>query len=242
MTDDVAHTGSAEPPADLAAEYVLGVLDAPARRGAERRIAEDAAFAAEVAAWERKLTPLIAAVPPIEPPPAVWQAIARRLGLAANGARSPARSSLWESLSFWRTLGVASSALAAASLFAVAVLLRPVPPEAPPLVATLQGTGALAATFVARVDPKRGTLLVVPTSALSTDGRAPELWLISPGVDPQPVGLLDPARPVTLAIPARLIPQATRDAVLAVSLEPPGGSPTGKPTGPVVAQGALTNL
>jgi len=27
-----------------------------------------------------------------------------------------------------------------------------------------------------------------------------------------------------------------------VSLEPPGGSPTGQPTGPVIATGKLTNL
>jgi anti-sigma-K factor RskA len=32
------------------------------------------------------------------------------------------------------------------------------------------------------------------------------------------------------------------DATLAVSLEPPGGSPTGQPTGPVIASGKLTNL
>ena len=31
-------------------------------------------------------------------------------------------------------------------------------------------------------------------------------------------------------------------AALAVSLEPPGGSPTGKPTGPVLYQGRLLAL
>ena len=29
-------------------------------------------------------------------------------------------------------------------------------------------------------------------------------------------------------------------ATIAISVEPPGGSPTGAPTGPVVASGALT--
>ena len=32
------------------------------------------------------------------------------------------------------------------------------------------------------------------------------------------------------------------NAVLAVSLEPPGGSPTGLPTGPVIGTGKLTSL
>ena len=39
-------------------------------------------------------------------------------------------------------------------------------------------------------------------------------------------------------LPGRL----TADAGLAVSLEPPGGSPTGQPTGPVIASGKLTSL
>jgi anti-sigma-K factor RskA len=32
------------------------------------------------------------------------------------------------------------------------------------------------------------------------------------------------------------------EAVLAVSLEPEGGSPTGQPTGPVIANGKLAQL
>jgi anti-sigma-K factor RskA len=35
---------------------------------------------------------------------------------------------------------------------------------------------------------------------------------------------------------------ANGQAVLAISLEPPGGSTTGAPTGPVIAQGKLTAL
>lgn len=33
-----------------------------------------------------------------------------------------------------------------------------------------------------------------------------------------------------------------RGAVLAISLEPPGGSPTGAPTGPVIAAGEVRTL
>jgi anti-sigma-K factor RskA len=36
--------------------------------------------------------------------------------------------------------------------------------------------------------------------------------------------------------------QLEQGAVLAVSVEPPGGSPTGQPTGPVVATGDLKNI
>lgn len=59
---------------------------------------------------------------------------------------------------------------------------------------------------------------------------------------PRPVGLLRADAAVSLTLPADLAALAKNDAVLAVSLEPPGGSPTGLPTGPVIATGKLTSL
>jgi anti-sigma-K factor RskA len=43
-------------------------------------------------------------------------------------------------------------------------------------------------------------------------------------------------------VPRDLVARITADATLAVSMEPPGGSPTGQPTGPVIARGTLTSL
>ncbi len=47
----------------LAAEYVLGTLDAGERSAAEARLAADMSFRAAVAAWERRLQPLADAAP-----------------------------------------------------------------------------------------------------------------------------------------------------------------------------------
>jgi anti-sigma-K factor RskA len=69
-----------------------------------------------------------------------------------------------------------------------------------------------------------------------------ELWLIPPGEKPHSLGLIDPDRPVTISVPASLLPKVNSEAILAVSLEPPGGSPTGQPTGPVIANGKLAAL
>ena len=80
-------------------------------------------------------------------------------------------------------------------------------------------------------------------AAFSGDAtRVPELWLIPPDGRPRPVGLLRADRGVTLSLPPELAVLATGKAVLAVSLEPPGGSPTGLPTGPVIGTGPLTSL
>ncbi len=83
---------------------------------------------------------------------------------------------------------------------------------------------------------------MVPAAFSADATRVPELWLIPADGKPRPLGLLSADRPVTIAIPAELRAQAIGDAVLAVSLEPPGGSPTGQPTGPVIASGKLTTL
>jgi anti-sigma-K factor RskA len=82
----------------------------------------------------------------------------------------------------------------------------------------------------------------VPAAANIPADRVAELWLIPADGKPRSLGLLRADRPVTLALSPNLAGQATAAAVLAVSLEPPGGSPTGAPTGPVIGQGKLINL
>jgi anti-sigma-K factor RskA len=47
---------------------------------------------------------------------------------------------------------------------------------------------------------------------------------------------------VTIKVPKDLLRAVSNEAVLAVSLEPLGGSPTGQPTGPVIANGKLASL
>ena len=217
-------------PQNLAAEYVLGVLDAAERREAERRIAREPGFAAEVAYWEARLGMLADEVAEVAPPARVWRGIETAFG----GAAKP---SLWNSLAFWRAFGIGSLGLAAAS---IAALFFVAPPAQKPMFATLQ-QGA-AAAFVVGVDATRGQIYVVPAAYSRDVQRVAELWLIAPGEKPKSLGLLDPAQPVTLVVPEAMRDRMNPDAVLAVTLEPPGGAPGGIPTGPVVAQGKFTGL
>jgi anti-sigma-K factor RskA len=72
--------------ASLAAEYVLGTLSAEERAQALSLIETDAAFAAEVHYWERRLGELHVMVEAVEPPSEVWQSIARRIeGASPSG-------------------------------------------------------------------------------------------------------------------------------------------------------------
>jgi hypothetical protein len=56
----------------LAAEYVLGTLDADERSAARALIAEDEEFAGKVRVWERRLGELHLMVDPVEPEPEIW--------------------------------------------------------------------------------------------------------------------------------------------------------------------------
>jgi len=96
--------------------------------------------------------------------------------------------------------------------------------------------------FVASVDVRRATVTVMPVAYRPDPVRVPELWLIPSGGKPLPLGVLIADRPTQIAIPPGFCRSGQAQAVLAVSLEPPGGSPTGQPTGPVIGSGKLTNL
>jgi anti-sigma-K factor RskA len=216
----------------LAAEYALGVLSGAERAAAEQRVARDPGFARLVAEWEQRLAPWVAEIASVVPPPQVWDRIVGAL------PPPPQNRGLWQSLAFWRGLSLATGALAAACLAALIYLGALT--QQPPLVATIEGDGHRH--FVATIDSKRGTVAVVPAAFSADANRVPELWLIPADGKPRPVGLLSADQTVTLALPAELAALAKGDAVLAVSLEPPGGSTTGLPTGPVIATGKLTSL
>ena len=218
----------------VAAEYVLGVLGAEERREVERRLLHEPALAAEVAFWEERIGVLADAVAPVAPPQHTWSQI--EAAIASPQAAQPA--SLWQNLAFWRGFGIASATLAAASIAAL-VYIGLIPATRAPLMATLAGSSGQP-NVVAAVTGN--DLLVVPAALLTNDPRAVELWLILPNQRPHSLGLIHPGQAMRLTIPPDLADRLTPDAALAISLEPPGGSPTGQPTGPVIASGRLTRL
>jgi len=215
-----------------AAEYALGVLASTDREAAALRVAREPAFAALVAAWEERLAPWAAEIPELAPPPQVWERIA-----AALPSEPQQRAGFWQSLVFWRSLGMVS-ALAAACL--AVLLYLSVGSKQATFVASIEGEGQRI--FVAAVDVTRRTVAVIPVAYRPDPTRVPELWLIPSGGKPLPLGVLPADGLAQITIPPAFADQARRDAVFAVSLEPPGGSPTGEPTGPVIGSGKLTNL
>jgi anti-sigma-K factor RskA len=119
----------------LAAEYVLGVLEADARQMVSNRAVSNAGLAAAIARWERMLAPLALLVPPVEPPAELWRRLQQAIGSAAPVVDELAAA---REVRTWRWATVASLALAAGLAF-VAFLPRTAPPVAVAALAPLSG-------------------------------------------------------------------------------------------------------
>jgi anti-sigma-K factor RskA len=200
----------------LAGEYVTGLLSLAERAAIEARLRRDPAFVALVTDWENRLADLNDGYAEAPAPNLLPAIEARLFPVAAKPRRN------------W--LGWLGGAAAAASLaVAVLVMLPPVTP--PPVIATLASTDAPLRYEAAYAD---GALIVTRVAGTPAPaGQVHELWIIAPDSVPVSLGLLAEA---SLTITAAKPPAGW---VLAVSLEPAGGSPTGAPTGPVLLTGEI---
>jgi anti-sigma-K factor RskA len=234
--------GDQEPPSDdlVAAEYVLGVLDAGPRLAAESRILTDRAFADRVASWQRRFAPLILELRPVDVPGRVWTRIRERLGWPLD---EPSVTRAARGVAFWR-LATGVAAAVALGLLAVDFVPRWISTrvseaQLAKAVTTLSRDDG-SAGWLATVDARRGTLLMVPVpSAPDAQGRAAELWLIPSGQAPRSLGRVSFDRAETVAVPATSRADLTSNSVLAITLEPAAGIPHVAPTGPIVAKGAI---
>ncbi len=211
---------SMEPEEDddlLAAEYVLGVLPLDQRIAARNREKTDPVFAAMIAVWQARLTLLNDATPEVAPSREVFERLESRLFPLA-----PRKSWL---TGFWAAAG---SVLAAAVVVLFFLNAAPTP--------------TLTATLAAN-DSEISYLVQISSAGISATrsgpgpaaGQAHELWLIVGDAAPVSLGLIDEA---PLPLPDSLTP----GMILAVSLEPAGGSTAGAPTGPVLSLGALEKI
>jgi anti-sigma-K factor RskA len=236
----------------LAAEYALGTLRGRARARFQRWLAQDAALARRAEEWATRLDPLSRSVEPVRPPTRVWRAIEARLGPA------PAGAGLWHSLAFWRVLALAASGTAASLLFAVVALGPGAPQPAPAPVVLRVPSNEMPATYLAVLsDPKTNKPMLVAAASRTSDqlwvktldpsinvpDKSLELWAIMPaGQPPKSLGMVGRGDKTMLPLHSVADRSLGDVPMLAVSLEPMGGSPTGAPTGPVMYSGPCVKV
>jgi anti-sigma-K factor RskA len=224
----------------LAAEFALGTASFRVRRRLRAVAARDPVVADALARWQRDLAIFADAITPITPAPRVWEGIATQLGLDEGGARTPRPTPWWERLAVWRAFAVASLVIAIG--LGVAEFVRPPAPAAAPIVVVLAGADAKPALLATASRDERFLTLKTIANTAPAPGRVFELWALPQGGAPRSLGVIPSGNVVHVPLPSPAAESLTNIPALAVSLEPPGGSPTGQPTGPVLFSGSVERM
>src|SRR5262245_45691686 len=224
----------------LAADYVLGQLDASERSAVAARLQREPALRAAVEAWERRLAPLNDLTVSVTPSTDLFAAIEARTGGHSPGVAAASNVvDLTRRLKRWRTATGLAGALAASLVIALAVREVDRPPSTGNLVAVLQKDAASPA-FVLTVDLTAKSFTVRSVAPERQADKSYELWLVSDKLPaPRSLGLVGQSEFDTRRALSGYDPAVIANATFAVSVEPKGGSPTGQPTGAVVYAGKL---
>jgi anti-sigma-K factor RskA len=234
-------------PAELADEYVLGLLDPGERREVEARLARDPDLAARVGAARDRFLPLDEGCAPLTPPPDLWSRIeagldgaARRAGppAAAGVAAGPAAGAARRARGGrWSAPRRALAALALAASLAGAFWLGS-------LTSALHRAAVVAVLADGQGNPvalvestrRNGVRIVFLAEPEAAPGAVYQVWT-KPDPDGPPVslGVLEEADGARLRAPD--LPAPAPAQLYEITVEPPGGSPTGLPTGPIFGVG-----
>lgn len=237
----------------LSAEYALGTLSGLPRQRFSRLLKTREDLRGEVRFWEARLAPLLGTLSPKAPRELVWAAIDRQINAVASPAPNQERLKRGASAFMQVWAVAASAAVVALSLQLYKQAHLPPPPaqvvtkivtveQKPPFVAMLQDPKSETVWMVA-LNPGQGTISVSTRGqyAVDTAQHSLELWVLGePGQPPVSLGLLPDHGRRSLPMPAGV--KMPDKPVLAVSLEPAGGSPTGLPTGPVLLTAPVVAL
>jgi anti-sigma-K factor RskA len=219
----------------LAGEYVLGLLEGAAGQAAERRLATDPAFAREVETWRARFAAFDDAAEPHPAGEELWRKIEAGVPLArpqVTGAPS-AWTRFWNNLAAVRATALGASLAALLLAVGLGFAIRAASQQ-PTMVAVLLDGSRAGAVVHAFAD---GRVVLVPITSINVPpGRALEVWTLpSRERGPVSVGLMNQARTLNLSL--KDLPAPGPDQLFEITLEPATGSPTGRPTGPVLFKG-----
>ncbi|KPB02935.1 anti-sigma factor [Ahrensia marina] len=222
----------------LAAEYALGTLPHGERISLEKRIVAEAGLRNRVAWWNSQFVTLVDEVEPVEAPASVLRKVEERLFTSSSS-----NASIWSSLGFWRGLSIASLAglIVVGGLYANNVIAPQQPASGNVFVAQMAGEDS-DLRLVAYYDDDAKKLRLKRTAGEAAQNRDFELWIIAGSEDPVSMGVLPTDDIYEVDVPEELQAAMSSEAVLAITDEPEGGSPSGKPTGAVLAAGPVQQI
>lgn len=213
----------------LAADYAIGLMPLTARRRFESLLLDDPSLRRELAQWQESLVGLTSSLEPQDVPERVWQAIVARID--PQELHVPARRPFWN----WLRLTAVACSLVLAGILGV-IYTR----DTASFNATLVASNQQPALAVQAYDRY---LKVEPLALASVEpGRSLELWAIPADGVPVSLGVIPNDGKGRVDLSERQRNLIGTPTTLAITLEPQGGSPSGKPTGPVLYQGKLASL
>lgn len=225
----------------LAAEYVLGTLDADERQAVAVRRADEPDLDRAIERWEARLAPMLERTGTEAPSADLFDRIRRQIDEGALTADvvpvgvptpTPDAARLARRVTAWRWAAGAGYALAAC--LAMVILFRDavLPPTEQRFVAVFQD-GDQPPRFVMAINLETRELTVRPIAAEDQPGKTYQLWIASDRLGPAPrsLGLLERTTTPTRKQLDTFDPDLLEAATFGISLEPEGGSPTGQPTG-----------
>lgn len=221
----------------LAGEYVLGTLDAAERADVAARRLHDTTLDAAIGEWEIRLAPLGLITAAVSPPAGVFQRIEQRLSdpvqaREPNGTQEATMVIVWRRRADrWRRIGITATALAA-SLVAWTVWREATLNAFPDRYVGVFAQDDVLPRFYLTIDLKTRELTIRPVGAKQQPGKTYQLWIASEklGGAPQSLGLMEDSLASTTKVLSQYDPALLHSATFGVSLEPEGGSPTGRPS------------
>jgi len=251
-----------EDDSDLAGEYVLGTLDAATRAQVESRLEHDAVLRGEVYRWQDRLNTLTQQVAPVDPTPGLWRGIAQRLPAADTAPRASTATStptntatstaipadhsnvirppFWGSVTALRwTSGLA---IAASALLGLRMVMAPMTPPTPasPYMAVLTSPDKTASWLVDASHNNEVRLIPLTRTEVASS-QALQFWTKAENASaPTSLGLVS-SNEITV-VPLERMPTLERNQLFEITLEPQNGSPTGRPTGPILSLGRTSTV
>jgi anti-sigma-K factor RskA len=212
-----------------AAEYVLGTLEGDERSRFEQRLKSDMGLQAEVTAWEERLNPMLDAVDTVQPPPGVWHQIQQRIEPEAE------KSGLWNSLGFWRNLGMVAATL----VLGLGLTIFGIQSD-PELDRVLMVTNHESKVEWVVGNSGNDNLLQVKAVAPPQlpEGKVCQLWMETLDGTLRPVGVMPHSGIRSMQAPANL----NQSRSFKISIESEHNLPTDKPTGKFVFEGELIQI
>ncbi|WDE08019.1 anti-sigma factor [Thalassomonas viridans] len=221
----------------LSAEYVLGTLRGRARQRFQRLMLASPKVREATWQWERQLNQIGNAITEVSPEPEVWQNISQRIDPAGSRPEKPVETEAKTEpvktqpvkimpvlARMWQAVAV--TAVAASVVLAVYLLQPRIQPESEQLALVQNEQQQL----LWLIDVTEQQLSIKASTALTVyRDKDYELWMVLKDQEnPVSLGLLPKSGQSILVKKPEF--RAGDIALLAVSLEPLGGSPTGAPT------------